>query len=170
MQTVSQRLKLDRVDIWLLSINVLLVLAFNLNLYFLFVSDETQWLIVFWCLAGLLVFWILLWSLVPRRTIQKNNIEPAAPVSGSLLSLITIYSLLNGLSYLWIPGLDGYLTVFLQCGLTLIVGITMTLALVDQCLAGFRLNGPVVIFSYCVVLMTFVLNLAGLWLMLTGGV
>ncbi|HAH48545.1 MAG TPA: hypothetical protein DCM07_27620, partial [Planctomycetaceae bacterium] len=63
MQTVSQRLKLDRVDIWLLSINVLLVLAFNLNLYFLFVSDETQWLIVFWCLAGLLVFWILLWSL-----------------------------------------------------------------------------------------------------------
>jgi len=170
MQTVSQRLKLDRIDTWLLSVNVLLVFAFNLSLYFLFVSTETQWLGVFWCLAGLLVFWILLWTLVPRRSIQKTTADESEKYGDILLSLITVYSLLNGLSYMWGVGDDYNLSVMLQCFFTLIVGITMSLALIDQTHAGSQIDWPVVICSYSVLLMTVALNLAGLWIMLTTGV
>ena len=161
MQTVSQRLKLDRIDTWLLSVNVLLVFAFNLSLYFLFVSTETQWL-------G--VFWILLWTLVPRRSIQKTTADESEKYGDILLSLITVYSLLNGLSYMWGVGDDYNLSVMLQCFFTLIVGITMSLALIDQTHAGSQIDWPVVICSYCVLLMTVALNLAGLWIMLTTGV
>ncbi|WP_417379793.1 hypothetical protein [Gimesia sp.] len=169
MQSVSQRLKLVRVDTLLLSSNIFLIVIFNLSLYFLFVSNDPKWFRAVWCLAGLLVFWLLLWSLRFRGTSQKNDVT-TAQVGGTLLTLVTVYSLLNGLSCLWLPDLEVYITVILQGGITLIVGITMTLSLVDQSQAGSRINWSVVICSYSVMLVTLMLNLAGLWLMLTGGI
>lgn len=86
------------------------------------------------------------------------------------MTLVTAYSLLNGLSYLWLPDLEVYITVILQCGITLVVGITMTLSLVDQSPADSQINWPVVICSYLTLVVTLMLNLTGVWLMLTGGI
>lgn len=169
MQTVSPRWKLVRVDTLLLSIHFLLIVAFNLSLYFLFVRNDPKWFSAVWCLTGLLVFWMLLWSLRFQGISQKND-TATAHVGASLLTLVTVYSLLNGLSYLWLPDLEVYITVILQCFFTLIVGITMTLSLADQSQAGSQINWPVVFCSYLAVLVTFMLNLAALWLMLTRSV
>ncbi|EDL61024.1 hypothetical protein [Gimesia maris] len=168
MQTVSPRLKRFSVDRLLLSINLLLIVAFNLSLYFLFVRNDPGWFRAVWCLTVLLMFWILLWSLRFRDTSQKN--DATTQVGGTLLTLVTVYSLLNGLSYLWLPDLEVYVTVILQGGITLIVGITMTLSLVDQSQADSQINWPVVICSYLTLVVTLMLNLTGVWLMLTGGV
>ncbi|WP_417386813.1 hypothetical protein [Gimesia sp.] len=169
MQIISQRWKSVRTDTLLLSINFLLIAAFNLSLYFLFESNETQWVRAVWCLAGLIGFWILLLSLGSQTMSQQS--EPIAGQTGrTQLTLVTLYSLLNGLSYLWLPDQDAYITVFLQSGLTLIVCIAMSLSFVDQTQAGSRMNWPAVICSYLIVLVTLILNLTGLWLMLTGGV
>ena len=168
MQTVSSRLKRFSVDRLLPSINLLLIVAFNLSLYFLFVRNDPEWFRAVWCLTVLLMFWILLWSLRFRGTSQKN--DATTQVGGTLLTLVTVYSLSNGLSYLWLPDLEVYITVILQCGITLVVGITMALSLVDQSPADSQINWPVVICSYLTLMVTLMLNLTGVWLMLTGGI
>ena len=168
MQTVSPRLKRFSVDRLLPSINLLLIVAFNLSLYFLFVRNDPEWFRAVCCLTVLLMFWILLWSLRFRGTSQKN--DATTQVGGTLLTLVTVYSLSNGLSYLWLPDLEVYITVILQCGITLVVGITIALSLVDQSPADSQINWPVVICSYLTLVVTLMLNLTGVWLMLTGGV
>ncbi|MCA9019390.1 MAG: hypothetical protein KDA74_04560 [Planctomycetaceae bacterium] len=169
MQTISQRWKSVKTDTLLLSINFLLIVAFNLSLYFLFVKNEPQWIRAVWCLAGLIGFWTLLWNLGSQGMSQKSE-ATVGQTGGTQLTLVTLYSLLNGLSYLWLPDQDVYITVFLQSGFTLIVCIAMSLSLVDQTQAGCRMNWPAVICCYLIVLVTLILNLTGLWLMLTGGV
>tara|TARA_R110001592_G_scaffold363345_1_gene684631 strand:- start:77453 stop:77962 length:510 start_codon:yes stop_codon:yes gene_type:complete len=169
MQTGSPRLKRFSVDRLLLSINLLLIVAFNLSLYFLFVRNDPGWFRAVWFLTVLLMFWMLLWSLRFRGTSQKNA-ATTTQVGGTLLTLVTAYSLLNGLSYLWLPDLEVYITVILQSGITLVVGITMTLSLVDQSPADSQINWPVVICSYLTLVVTLMLNLTGVWLMLTGGI